>query len=501
MMNVLKNCRKPNTFARRVTFGTTSVPAALPPSLPRPPARFTPMRTLGILGRLVTEAGRLWLIAFPSLGMWFCIGFVIDRGLFQAAVAVGGGHAYLALLLFILGVLASVAATVLMISSLTPHLPRLALLRGDAGAAPRLPVPAALEADSRRDVTLALALGPFLAVYALWGLVDDRVRDLFTANQIRYSLDPDAWSIDLRRWQGYLVLALIAWLIKVSAGALHRRFDKHWLAGLAVLADGVFVFTSFLGLYRATSQLIDWLAGRAVWQWVVRAWRGFAEALPNLKLPFDLTLPEAVVEAGRLFVAGLPALAQYLMLPLVWLALTAVVFGWRTVHELDAESRLGRVSNRLTRTWEPLGRLADLATLDLREKYLPVWRALRLVMAAGPRFIGCYLLAATALAWLRGGFEVLTTTLIGPVPAEQMLALSPITDLITGLLFSTAAIALYAAAFDRCLPVGEPIDIPTPDDPGASDDPEFPDDPELPDDPEDQPDSGTSTRAPVSRPS
>ncbi|OYO08110.1 hypothetical protein CGZ98_16265 [Enemella evansiae] len=443
------------------------------------------MRTLATFAELVADAARMWLTAFPALGMWFCLGFVLDRGLFQAAITVGGGHAYLALLLFILGVLASVAATVLMIGALEPQLTRLALLRERTANDPKLPVTATLDPDTSRGVTLALALGPFLAVYALWGLVDDRIRELFVANQIRYSLNPDAWSIDLRRWQGYLLLALIAWLIKLAAGALHRRFGRPALAGLAVLADGVFVFASFLGLYRATTQLVDWLTGRVVWQWVSRAWRGFLEALPNLRLPFDLTLPEAVADTGRWLTAtGLPALGQYLLLPLVWLALTAVVFGWRTVHEIDAGSRLGRLTGRLTKTWEPLGRVVDLATLDVREKYLPVWRALRLIAAAGPRFIGCYLLAATALSWLRGGFEMLTTTVIGPVPAEQMLFLGPLTELLTGLVFSTLAIALYAAAFDRCLLTARRVREPSRAAvPGR------------------QPGSGTRTRVPASRPS
>ena len=411
------------------------------------------MQTLTEIVGLARDAGRLWWRYLPLLVTWFAAGWIAQRGALQLSIIVGGRQQGLALLIFIAGVLAGVASLVIMIHALEPGLPMLSRLRGGGFGLPeRLRPPRSLLAVSPRGATVALALGPFLAVYAVWGLVDAQVRELYVANQIRYGLDPDSWSVDLRRWQSYAVMAVAAWLIKQIAGVIHRRTGLTAVAVVAVVADAVFVFTSFLALYRAVFQLIEWVSTRRIALQVIDVWRSGLEALPEIRLPFDLTLPEAVAEAvDWLWGTGLPLAAEHLLLPLMWLALAGVVFGWRDVIDLDGRSRLGRVQQRLTSAWEPLGRVAGLATVDLREKYLPVAHGFRLLRAAGPRFIGAYLLVATALGWLQDGFGWLTTTLIGPVDSATVLLLDPALVLLRGVIFTTATAALYATAFDRCL--------------------------------------------------
>ena len=95
--------------------------------------------------------------------------------------------------------------------------------------------------------------------------------------------------------------------------------------------------------------------------------------------------------------------------------------------------------------------LAALATDDLRTKYLPVLQALRLVARAGPRFVGVYLVLATVLTAAQAAFDIAVTVLVGPRGVDTALLVDPFAVLVSGLVFTPVAIALYAAAFDEAL--------------------------------------------------
>ena len=59
--------------------------------------------------------------------------------------------------------------------------------------------------------------------------------------------------------------------------------------------------TSLLALFVLVRRAITWLQSRAVWSWISEVWYQLLAWLPDLRLPFDLTLPEAlqaVVEWG-----------------------------------------------------------------------------------------------------------------------------------------------------------------------------------------------------------
>ena len=178
-------------------------------------------------------------------------------------------------------------------------------------------------------------------------------------------------------------------------------------------------------------------------------------------LPWDLTLPRVVAAAGDwLWHSLLPGLGTAIALPLVWLALTVTVFGWHqvTARELLAgtrvESRVSRASAGLQRRRSGVVGLAahhglDLLTADLRTKYLPVAHALRLILRAGPAFLGAYLVLATLVVTLQAFVTSLLDVAMGPQNVAWSLATDPFTELGLDLLFTTIAVALYVAAVDR----------------------------------------------------
>lgn len=410
------------------------------------------MRTVTEFWALTRESFALWRGSLVPLTTLALVGWALQAAAVEVATLLGGQHPWLSILVFSLGVMLNVTALALMLHILEPRLWQLsALRRGERWLRPDARVPARLGGLQGGDLTgarvVALALGPFLAVYALWGLVDDQLRNLFTSNVVTHGgYNVDEWSVNLSRWQGYLTIAVIAWALKVVAERVSERLDLHWPAVIAVLADGIFVFTSTLALVRIASDATAWLTERVAWRWVTTGWREFVSVLPDLRLPFDLTLPAVVVAAAAWFWQTLlPTIGENLLLPLMWLALAAVVFGWREITEFEAPARL-RHSRLLT-----VRRMASLATIDLREKYLPLLRVLGLALRSGPRFVGAYLVLATLVAVGRDAFAYLETTLLGPLPIDLAVLTSPFSELLEVALWTPIAMCVYAAGFDRSL--------------------------------------------------
>ena len=387
---------------------------------------------------LVSVAAGLWWRRLPRLVFVFAMAFGLHLLGLNLSVRLGPDHQIAATVVFVLAVLAQVGALVIMLWLCRPA--------GDE--------------ETALDVA-ALAIGPFLAVSALWGLVDDEVYALFAANIAVSGLGgTDEWSVNLQ-WLGfYLVLAMVAWALRQLVGLASRRRPARPLLLLGVILEGTWTFASALALLSGLGRVVDWVTSRAVWQGLSSAWYAILDALPDLRLPFDLTLPEALHALAEWVTLTLvPGVWAAVLLPLMWLALTAVVFGWREVDARTvaagtlAEVAHERVSTRWrTGRWRSLlHRVGLLVTGDLRTKYLPVLHAFRLLWSTGPAFLAAYLVVATAVETARSWATLSLARLLGPRDPSLALASSWAEELAIGSIFTTFAIALYAAAGRRAL--------------------------------------------------
>jgi hypothetical protein len=402
---------------------------------------------------LAADALRLLRRHGAALVGWFCLGWATHEiGLFLAAL-LGVQHVFLANLVFVLAVVAELVALVLMVDVVRPALPTRGPTGDAAAGAASASLPSGLLAPERTLDVVTLAVGPFLAVYAVWGFLDDEVSALFRSQYVVRGLGGvQDWSIGLEpeRLPTYLILAAGAFVLRAAVRLLLRRRRSSAVAGVGLVAEGVWALSVFVVLVVVVRFAKDWLQGRLVWAELAGAAQAALSWLPAITLPFGATLREAV----RDLVTQAPAvLLTVVGLPLMWLALTAVVYGWREVSVADA---LGaQVAGRLGRWSRPVGapvnRVLLLATDDLRTKYLPVVRALRVVARAGPRVVGAYLLLATALASLDRLLQIGVSLLVGPQPVERTLLLVPVEDLVVATIVTTASVALYGAVFARAL--------------------------------------------------
>jgi hypothetical protein len=391
------------------------------------------MGLVGAVGALAWSAGQRWLHAFTRMGFWFLAGFTVQLVANYISVLLGGEHNVLATVVFVLGLIGSVAALVLMIDSAAPH--RL----HPVGPAPTI---------SRLDM-LALTVGPFLAVYAVWGLVEEEISHLFVINIALQGLGGyETWSVNLTRIWLYVVLAVVAWVARQLLARLARRVTSAWLRVPGVVFEGLWVVASLLALFTLGTRAYNWLQGRTVWQWAREARHQLLAWLPDLRLPFDLTLPEAVAAAVSWFWGTLlPGLSDAVLLPLLWLALTAIVLGWRQQASGGPSwrSRLG--ARAATPAWRLAIGAGRLLTSDLRTKYVPVVRALGVVLSHGWRFVLGYLIVATAVETGRLFAAAGLDQLIGPQSPTHYLARWAITDLAVGLVFTPLAVAVYVTAW------------------------------------------------------
>ena len=411
---------------------------------------------LADLSRLTLAAARLWRRHFWALATWFCLGFAVHATGLQLSAELGAEHGVLAMIAFAIGVVASLVALVLMIHTVEPSLTALQVMP-PAEARERLRVPAEVFVREARLEVVAAAVGPFLAVYAVWGFVEDEVRALFTSNYTVQGLGGiDNFSINLspNRLVFYLLIGGSAWVLRQLSAAILRHRRALPVAFAGIVFEALWVFSLFAILLICARVVRTWLRTRAGWVGLQDGWRAVLDRLPDWPLPFDLTLPRAVDAALDALVGTvLPGAWQAVALPLVWLALTATVLGWREFRARDALAGTGLI-DRAGRL-RPLGTrsrtVAALLSADVRSKYVPVVQALRLIGQAGPRFVGVYLLLAAGLTALRKCFDIGLTVLVGPRDVATSLLVEPFATLASGVLFTTASVALYAAAFHQAL--------------------------------------------------
>lgn len=423
------------------------------------------MRILDEIFRLGGETLALWRQNLLPLITWFSLGFATHLVGVQASALIGYQHELLATMCFVLGLLGWLAGQVLMIHSFkallwTPS--RIA----DGSRQPAITVPTQVFGEERRLDVLTAAIGPFLAVYSVWGFIDDEVRGLFFANLSQQgSLDVLTWSIsfDPDRLVFYIALTAGAWvigkLIELGLAMIRRRRRLGtWASVPEVIADGTVVFGLFMTLAIAFGKLSTWWQGRAVAVGIEALWRQFLDVLPPWPVWVDLTLPVALQRFVDWFgEVLLPGMADRLLLPLMWLALTATVFGWRTVHGRDiaAGTRLSPMVDRVDRATTgaagAFGLAVRVATDDVRTKYLPVANALRLIWRAGPWFLGSYLILATVLWSAQNWLTIALSTVIGPRDLVTNFVGEPFRELLIGLIIVPLSIALYAAAFDQVM--------------------------------------------------
>jgi hypothetical protein len=173
--------------------------------------------------------------------------------------------------------------------------------------------------------------------------------------------------------------------------------------------------------------------------------------------------------------------------PMLWLAVAALVFGskvlslaelWRTgqPHAARVPGATAFARYREKQAFRRIGpppkgvrlaaaRVQEAFFGDTDDKYLPTLHALRLVLRAGPLFLGSYIFVYNLVIIARNYVETLMNWLVGGHEVQFWVRWEPVFALAQDALIEPVRLCFLAAAFRRCLELfvqrsGAPAAIP-----------------------------------------
>lgn len=390
--------------------------------------------------------GRNWI----ALLLWYVTSRVAHDLLLIGAAWVGQRQKLLGLSVLSLAVLAVLAGTILMLYSLRGSLPS---LRRD-------PAPAA-EPDGRPGGELMHAVAetilPFLIFYGAWGLFTEEARDysIEGLNQAGFGTNSAFVLLFDSNWHALLVPLAVAvgtWVVRAVCERFHNRTGSRVFAVATAVFEANWMLFAVAFVGTAIGWATTWLTGRVFWHRIGDAIGGATRTLDRLLA--GLALPQ-ISDAWHAIVGVLPDLKDGLVLPILWLTITAVIYG----EEVTSDGKLVADSHRLHRiagrAWDRLpGRAqyaSELFSREWRDKYVPFVNGLKLVLRAGPVLFLVFCLmyvvlkVATDWAWIGA------TQLIGAHEWNWWWVRLPALDFVRDGAYEVLRICLLAAAFDLAL--------------------------------------------------
>lgn len=421
------------------------------------------MSLLQELATLTRRGASVWLHHFPQLTVILGLGWILHTACIMLSATLGTTLDPLPSILFALGVCAQVVSVILAIASLKPSmLSPVALEQRREELPEELPLPTTVFSDEKPvDIAIAV-IGPVLAIYAVWQLIDNMIRDGMLWNIMLQGLGNPTWSVSMSpdRFGIYFAVGVGALILRIIWTRIARNRPTVWRAPV-VLFEGTWTAMSFFILVGVSRVGLDWMWNRRFYRQAENWWYTFITNLPSIELPWDSTLPETIVQLTTWITETLlPEIWMGVVLPLMWLSVTAMVFGWRhfDVRDLldrNLRERADAVLNR-SRSWRLVSRI-DFLFEDFRYKYLPLVHCWRLVWRAGVTILGAFLVISAALSgvsYLVGAAVLELTSRIDPTAAYMS------SNLVRDIFLQALFICLYAVTFDRG--VKEALDLSRP---------------------------------------
>ncbi|MBW8723589.1 MAG: hypothetical protein JF625_00310, partial [Inquilinus limosus] len=303
--------------------------------------------------------GKLWWRFWPQLTLLVLIGILLNDQLLLLSAHIGFVDRSLGFAALTLVVLTKLVVTVLGFMLMRPALPAVAaaqalsagtavLITGRDDATDVPPAPAAVPATRRQRLTgfattLTIALVPFFAYYAAWGLLADTVREYSILGLDLAPFGGDGNLLDAIGARWLVVSVVVTWILRRLFKALRDRTGAPVWKLLIVLCETNWVFIGLFVLSQWKDEAIAWVASGTAWEWLNRIWQAVLSPISTAFAaaePVEQALPDATTVATGLFF--------YALLPLIWLVLAALIYG----HDLAGEPgwmrhrRLERIGSR-----------------------------------------------------------------------------------------------------------------------------------------------------------
>ncbi|MDC7259452.1 hypothetical protein K0P19_32285 [Shinella sp. YE25] len=296
-------------------------------------------------------------------------------------------------------VLAQLVTTVAMFEILRPALPSIRAAQDAAGdGAKRVE-------DRRFSAVLSVALLPFFAYYAAWGFLGDIVRQY---SRLALDMAPLGQSGNVlnvidSRWLAFAVA--IAWVVRLIAKRIKRR--SAFIQIVIVVCETSWVFVGLFVLSKWKEPFIAWLGSGGLWSILHGVARGIvAQAQAATQMPVEYlrrSLPETLL-----------SLFWYIALPLVWMVLAAIIYGFDFKrHGRADDADAGRWRHRYERLPAFLRDFFGSFFAGYRNRYVPIANGVRLTFASGAILICVLIVGYRAIDWAAAWAWLLTVRAIG----------------------------------------------------------------------------------------
>ncbi len=407
----------------------------------------------------VGRAGALFGRAWPRLFAVFLIAQLVHRGVQWVAVQAGAKAEAAGIAVLALVVLVSLAMYVSMFLVLRGELPfhRRAVAEG-------VLAPDGMEPgkEYRPLDAIASALLPFLAFYAAYKFLQSEAMDyeyslaVHRVNEIGATVmnggtvaaQPTGLHA-LSTWL-FIGLGVTAYLLRLifkkrkgTDGGPVRKLFVTYLEALWI----------FVVAYQATSFIPSpktWLKERQVWLWVHDSYIWVLDHVLGVE-----KVREVWDSVTGFVAAGIGDLWSAAVLPLMWITMTAVIYG-RAVHKAEKPQQVRWRFDRITHRWQRTPQIVRAAgnsmVSDWKDRWTPVISAFRLVARSGIRPMLGYFLAWAVVTYVAAEVGIiLRDYVLGPHSLEFWKVIDEPLSLVTDGLKIALQISLLAAAYDRMI--------------------------------------------------
>ncbi|TGQ80324.1 hypothetical protein EN850_13700 [Mesorhizobium sp. M8A.F.Ca.ET.207.01.1.1] len=410
---------------------------------------------------------RFW----PQLVALVLAGVLTGDLLLQLAAKVALANHFAGLAMLTLVALAQLVVTVAMFHVLRPGLPNvLAAQRGaDKAAESKVAGKETSDADRRgsrlvRMITIALL--PFFAYYAAWGFLGDIVRQYSRASLDQAGFGQSGNVLDVLDSRWLLISVAVSWLIRRLAKFMQTKTTatSFWQI-VVVICETNWIFVGLYVISRWKDSALQWLMSRNFWSVLQASIDGLASPVPVATaapvvtaasaapvVPVEITSIAASTVAVNLFF--------YMLLPLIWLVMAALIYG----YEVRDDAALMRVNGRVERFGQRYAGLPKFLRdfvehfiAGYRSRYLPIANGVRLTVSSSLLLLCTLIVGYRLLDWGAAWLWLGATRLIGPHELDvwqilshgvTLLFGSPFQDSSTGILIEPIRICFLAAVLE-----------------------------------------------------
>jgi len=314
------------------------------------------------------------------------------------------GYAVLGIVLVL-----KLAAYIIMFHMLRPGLPEVdAEYRRVRGMGDRRDL---AEAERNLVDAVAMAILPFLIFYSAWDLIAEEYRQFIIATVNQEGMD---FLLDIGAMNAtgpLIVMGLLAFCLRAFFEYVYDQTGSKITGVLTALFESTWTFLAVFTVVDLLGKFWEWVDTRAATVAVHDAFNSGLVWLNDLVTPFPL---QAAVLGAIGAVAGLwNMLKGGFIEPLLWLTITAVVYGAqmdRYTGLFRKGTRAARIEQAITGRRGPLRAAVGWVRRDMGDKYIPFLNAFRFILSTSPVFYLSfslyYVLLELGFDWLERGLYI-----------------------------------------------------------------------------------------------